>query len=82
MKKDVEEYYSRYFDLFLHPGWKQFVEGIQDSLDEIADSRTIKDQRDLDFRQGQLRVLDHLLSFERLQKEVYEAILQEEDNDI
>lgn len=82
MKKDLEEYYSRYLELFLLPGWGQLMEELQETVEQLSDPRTIKDQRDLDYCQGELRVLDHLLNFEATQRRAIEVIETEEADDI
>ena len=63
MSPENEKYYENYLDLFLHEGWKQFVEEAQDLLDafEIED---IKDEIDLAFVKGQRNSLLNITRFE------------------
>ena len=63
MSPENEKYYENYLDLFLHEGWKQFVEEAQELLDafEIED---IKDEIDLAFVKGQRNSLLNITRFE------------------
>ncbi len=63
MSPENEKYYENYLDLFLHPGWKQFVEEAQELLDsfEIED---IKDEINLAFIKGQRSSLLNITRFE------------------
>ena len=58
-----EKYYENYLDLFLHPGWKQFVTEAQDLLDSYV-IEDIKDDLDLSFVKGQRSSLLNITRFE------------------
>ena len=58
-----EKYYENYLDLFLHPGWKQFVSESQDLLDSYV-IEDIKDDLDLSFVKGQRSSLLNITRFE------------------
>jgi hypothetical protein len=62
--KEIESYYSNFLELFSLPGWKQLQEQIQTTADSLNNVTTIRDSRDLDFRQGQLAVITTLLNFQ------------------
>ena len=64
MDKEVEEYYSKYFDLFRTEGWKQLIEELKQNVMLINSVENTKDSEDLFIRKGQLRVLAYLLNFE------------------
>jgi len=77
LKKEDEEYYEAYFDLFLQPGWKQLVTDLNESLDsyrieDIADADALKRV------QGERAILSRLVTFEDSVKETYELILEAE----
>ena len=77
MSPENEKYYENYLDLFLHAGWKQFVEEAQDLLDafEIED---IKDEIDLAFVKGQR---NSLLNITRFETGIRNAIDMESEDD-
>lgn len=63
MSPEDEQYYEQYLSMFLHPGWKQFVEETEDLLDShnIDD---IKDEKELHLLQGQRKTLLSIVNFE------------------
>ena len=63
MSPEEEKYYENYLDLFLHPGWKQFVEEAQETLDThiIED---VKSEKELFLLQGQRIALLNIVRFE------------------
>jgi len=63
LSPEEEKYYEIYLDLFLHPGWKQFVEEAQETLDThiIED---IKSEKELFLLQGQRTALLNIVRFE------------------
>ena len=73
MSPEESEYYDNYFDLFMHPGWKQFVEDSQESLDSqrIEDLKT---EKDLFYAQGQRSVLLNTVRFEDGIKNAFEEL--------
>lgn len=77
MSPEEEKYYENYLDLFLHPGWKQFVAEAQELVDsyQIED---IKDELDLFFVKGQRNSLLNVVRFETGIKNAYDM---ETDND-
>tara|TARA_X000001316_G_C921685_1_gene36218 strand:+ start:2442 stop:2672 length:231 start_codon:yes stop_codon:yes gene_type:complete len=73
LSPEESEYYDNYFDLFMHPGWKQFVEDSQ----EILDSQRIEDlktEKDLFYVQGQRSVLLNTVRFEDGIKNAFEEL--------
>lgn len=63
MSPEEEKYYENYLDLFLHPGWKQFVDEAQDLLDSYS-IEDIKNNEDLFFVKGQRISLLNIVRFE------------------
>jgi len=63
LSPEEEKYYENYLDLFLHPGWKQFVEEAQETLDThiIED---VKSEKELFLLQGQRIALLNIVRFE------------------
>ena len=78
MKKEEQQYYDNYLDLFLHPGWKQLQESLETTAEQLRDITTIRDQRDLDFRQGQLANVTTLLTFEGATRATLDALEAED----
>lgn len=72
MDKELEQYYSTYFDLFSSPGWKQYIKDVEDNRTLMSDVLTIKDGNDLYYRKGTLDTLDRILNFEDAITAAYE----------
>lgn len=71
MTKEEELYYESYFDLFIHPGWKQFISDIQDSI-SIYRIEDIKDEPHLKTVQGNLQTLQRIAAFEDSIRNAYD----------
>jgi hypothetical protein len=72
MDKELEQYYSTYFDLFSSAGWKQYIKDVEDNRTLMSDVLTIKDGNDLYYRKGTLETLDRILNFESAIEAAYE----------
>lgn len=72
MSPEDQKYYETYFDLFIHPGWKQFQEEIQDILNKYR-IEDIKDDRHLAFIKGERDAFFRVLRFENSMKRAYEV---------
>jgi hypothetical protein len=72
---EEEKYYETYFDVFLHDGWKQFVEEIQEILDgyRIED---IRDEKQLAYVKGERSALLRVVNFADAMKNSYNYNLE------
>ena len=78
MTKEDEKYYEQYFDLFLHPGWKQLLTDLNESLNSYR-IEDIKDESSLNLVKGERTILHRLVNFEQSIKETYDMILESEN---
>ena len=76
MSPEDEKYYENYLDLFLHAGWKQFVEEAEELLASYV-IEDIKDEIDLAFVKGQR---SSLLNITRFQTGIKNAIEMESED--
>lgn len=81
MTPDVEKYYETYFDLFTTDGWKQFLTDVADNIKQY-DIRGVENEADLRFKQGQLKVIDHVLNWETLIRNAYEEVSKDASQDV
>ena len=81
MDREVQEYYDKYFSLFLTDGWKQLLEDFNNNAIQINSVEATKDSDDLHFRKGQLNVLAHLLNMENIVKANYEEASKSAEED-
>lgn len=80
--KETEEYYNKYFDLFINDGWKQLIEELRQNALAINSVEATKDSDDLYIRKGQLNVLAYLLNFESTVNNNFEELQKEDVQDI
>jgi len=71
LSPEDEKYYETYFDLFIHPGWKQFVEEIEDILNAYR-IEDIKDEKNLAYVKGERAALMRVKRFAGGIKRAYE----------
>ena len=76
--KELQEYYESIFDLFNHKGWTSIQEDVEQFIISLNDVLSIKDEKDLYVRQGQLQVLQYLQGLETSAKVTYEQLQNEE----
>ena len=78
MSPEEEKYYEVYLDLFLHKGWEQF----ENELEEILSNyriEDIKDEKHLAFVKGERDAFFRMRRFANGIKYAYER-MQEQDN--
>ena len=76
MDRETQEYYDKYFSLFITSGWKQLIEDFANNALQINSVEATKDANDMYFRKGQLNVLAHLLNLENIITANYEEANQ------
>ena len=65
---DLKNYLEAQFTMYTSKGWKDFIEKVED-LQEVTDKVTqIKDAQDLFTKQGELKILNWILSWSSLNK--------------
>jgi len=76
---NLEKYYEDYFDLFLHPGWKQYIEDAKDAYDAI-DLESSKDWDSYLIQRTTKQNLKAVLRMEELMKDAYDRMKEEATN--
>jgi hypothetical protein len=62
--KELELYYSTYFELFRTSGWKQLIDELKNNASVINSVEALKHEADMYFRKGQLQILASLINLE------------------
>jgi len=60
----LEKYYRSFEEMFRLEGWKNLLEDIKGSADNVNSVEACQDEKDLYFRKGQLAVMANLLNLE------------------
>ena len=74
MDKELENYYSTYFEMFRSEGWKQLINELTNNAMALNSVENLKDVDDMFYKKGQLNVLASLLNFETTINTAYEDI--------
>lgn len=77
MEKDLEKYYDNRFAMMASEGWKQLTEDIEIMRLTYADIVTISSNEELQYRKGQLDIIDWILSLKSISEATYEEIKQD-----
>ena len=62
--RELEKYYRSFEEMFRSDGWKNLLEDIKGSADNVNSVEACKDDKDLYFRKGQLVVMANMLNLE------------------
>lgn len=81
MDKELQTYYENLLELFVSPGWKQFIEDIEDNKEVLQDINSINDEKQFWFRRGQLEAVSRILSYESSIKDSYEDFERDSDGE-
>lgn len=74
MDKELQTYYEETFSMMASPGWKLLMEDLEKLKQQVENIRTVEDAQKLYYRQGQLDILDLMLSRKKTCEEVYEQL--------
>jgi hypothetical protein len=77
MDKELQRYYEETFDMMTTEGWKYLIEDLKELEKNLVNVRTVKDEQSLNYRLGQLDILDLILNRKKTCEDVYEQLQQE-----
>ena len=77
---ELEKYYRSFEEMFRLDGWKNLLEDIKGSAEQVNSVEACKDDKDLYFRKGQLVVMANMLNLES-QIETAKQQAQEDDSE-
>jgi hypothetical protein len=72
MNQEEQQYYDSLFTLFASDGWKHLVTQLEQNKAAVSSIKGIADAQTLHFRQGQLDVIDILLSMPSITEQSYQ----------
>ncbi len=77
MTPELEKYYKDRFDMMQTQGWKDLMVDVQRMRDANDTVGGIDDLRKLGFRQGEVSMIDWMLSLQKVSEEAYEGLTNE-----
>ena len=77
MNHELQKYYEETFNTMSTEGWKYLIEDLKELEANLVNVRTVKDEHSLNYRLGQLDILDLILNRKKTCEDVYEQLNQE-----
>jgi hypothetical protein len=77
MAPELQKYYEDSFAMMATDGWKSLIEDLKKIEENLDNVRTVKDEQSLNYRLGQLDILDLILKRKEACEQVYEELLNE-----
>jgi hypothetical protein len=75
MTPELEKYYTDRFDMMSTEGWKDLMEDVDKILASLNNISVISDEKDLQFKKGELSILSWLKNLKEISERAYEEIL-------
>lgn len=80
MNRELQTYYENRFAMMTMPGWKDLLEDIELMITSVDTIGGIDTENQLHFRKGELSIMNWIRTLKESSNEVYEQLLEEEDN--
>lgn len=77
MNRELEHYYTETFSMMSTEGWKYLIEDLKELETNLDNVRTVKDEQSLNYRLGQLDILDLILNRKKTCEEIFEQLQME-----
>ena len=74
MNPELQKYYEDRFSLFSMDGWKDLIEDIDKIIASINNIATVSDEKDLQFKKGELSILTWLKTLKEASETAYEEL--------
>jgi hypothetical protein len=75
MSPDLQKYYNARFEMMSQEGWKDLIEDIDKIIVTLNNISVISDEKDLQFKKGELSILTWLRNLKEISERAYEEIL-------
>jgi hypothetical protein len=76
MDKALQHYYEETFSTMSTEGWKYLIEDLKKLEENLVNVRTVKDEQSLNYRLGQLDILDLILNRRQTCEDIYNDLVQ------
>ena len=76
MTPELIKYYEETFSMMSTEGWKYLIEDLKKLEENLVNVRTVKDEQSLNYRLGQLDILDLILNRRQTCEDIYNDLVQ------
>jgi hypothetical protein len=74
MTPELQKYYEGRFDMMATKGWKDLLDDIDEIVKALNNISVIKDEKDLQFKKGELSVFTWLQTLKQVSEKAYEEL--------
>lgn len=74
MAPELQQYYEDRFSMMTHQGWRDLLEDVDLMITTLNNVSTIADEKDLQFKKGELSILNWLKTLKQVSEEAYEGL--------
>ena len=74
MNSELQKYYEERFSMMGTAGWIDLVEDIDKMIDSLNNVSVIQDEKDLNFKKGELSILMWLKTLREVSERAYEEL--------
>ena len=77
MTPELQRYYEQAFSMMATEGWKDFMDDVQRIANSYDKLSSVTETHTLDFRRGQMDILNWMLGLRTAYEETYDQLSQE-----
>lgn len=74
MTPELQKYYENRFSMMATDGWSDLIEDIDSMVEALNNISTIQDEKDLQFKKGELSILTWLKNLKEVSERAYEEL--------
>ena len=74
MTPELQKYYEERFSMMSTQGWKDLLEDIDNMITSLNNISTVSDEKDLQFKKGELSILTWLKTLKQVSEQAYEDL--------
>ena len=75
MNQELQKYYEARFEMMSKEGWKDLMEDVDKIIVSLNNISVVSDEKDLQFKKGELSILTWLKNLKEISERAYEEIL-------
>ena len=74
MSPELQKYYESRFSMMATDGWRDLVEDIDNMVNALNNISVVQDEKDLQFKKGELSILTWLKNLREVSERAYEEL--------
>ena len=74
MTPELQKYYEERFSMMATQGWKDLIEDIDNMVNALNNISVVQDEKDLQFKKGELSILTWLKNLKEVSERAYEEL--------